>query len=64
MAAFVRDSYLDLTMVSRREARSLESWASKLGIVMEAVTVAMNRGFFCFTIRGDLSKSRGGEKKR
>jgi hypothetical protein len=32
MAAFVRDSYLDLTMVSRREAPSLESWASKLGV--------------------------------
>jgi hypothetical protein len=48
MAAFVRDSYLDLTMVSRREARSLESWASKLGIVMEAVTVALNRGVFLF----------------
>jgi hypothetical protein len=63
MAAFVRDSYLDVTMVSRCEARSVESWVTNFGLVMEAVTVAMNGGFFCFTIRGDLSKSRGGEKK-
>jgi hypothetical protein len=48
MAAFVRDSYLDVTMVSRREARSLESWVSKFGLVMEAVTVAMNGGVFLF----------------
>lgn len=46
MAAFVRDSYLDVTMVSRREARSLESWVTNFGLVMEAVTVAMNRGVF------------------
>lgn len=65
MAAFVRDSYLDVTMVSRREARSLESWVTNFGLVMEAVTVAIEwRRFFCFTIRGDLSKSRGGEKKK
>ena len=46
MAAFVRDSYLDVTMVSRREARSVESWVTNFGLVMEAVTVAMNRGVF------------------
>jgi len=34
MAAFVRDSYLDVTMVSRREARSVEFWASKFVLML------------------------------
>jgi len=33
MAAFVRDSYVDLTMLSRREARCLEFWVSKFSVL-------------------------------